>query len=62
MLPLLATQRPEFATAMEQLTHRACPILPEEHIRRESGKAFSDGIENPDIRIHVLLGSPPADT
>jgi hypothetical protein len=34
----------DFATAIEQLAHCAYPTLPEEHIRREAGKAFSYGV------------------
>jgi hypothetical protein len=45
-----------FATAIEQLAYRAYPTLPEEHIRRESGRAFADGVEDPDIQIQLLLG------
>jgi hypothetical protein len=46
----------EFATAVEQLAHRAYPALPEDHISREAGKAFADGIESPAIKIHLLRG------
>jgi hypothetical protein len=47
------TQKPgeslrEFATAIEQLTSRAYPTLPEEHIRREAGFAFVEGVEDND--------------
>jgi hypothetical protein len=38
----------DFATAVEQLAHRAYPTLPEDHIRREAGKAFADGVEDQD--------------
>jgi hypothetical protein len=38
----------EFAMAIKQLAHCAYPTLPEDHIRREAGKAFSDRVENPD--------------
>jgi hypothetical protein len=31
-------------------------MLPEEHIRREAGKAFADGVKDPDIKIQLLLG------
>jgi hypothetical protein len=40
----------EFATTVEQLVYRACSALPEDHIRREAGKAFADG-EDPAIKI-----------
>jgi hypothetical protein len=46
----------EFATAIEQLAHRAYPALPEDHVRKEAGKAFADGVEDPDIKIQLLLG------
>jgi hypothetical protein len=46
----------EFATAIKQLAHRTYPTLPDEHIRREAGKAFTDGVEDPDIKIQLLLG------
>jgi hypothetical protein len=46
----------EFTTAVEQLAHCAYPTLPEDHIRRETGKAFTDGIEDPTIKIQLLLG------
>jgi hypothetical protein len=37
----------EFDTAVEQLAHHAYPTLPEDHIRRVAGKAFTDGVEDP---------------
>jgi hypothetical protein len=43
----------EFATAIEQLAYRAYPTLPEEHIRREAGCAFVDGVEDTDIKIKL---------
>jgi hypothetical protein len=46
----------EFAMAIEQLAHHAYPTLPEDHIRREAGKAFADGAEDPDIKTQLLLG------
>jgi hypothetical protein len=45
----------KFATFIEQLAHRAYPTLPKEHIRRQSGKEFADGVEDPDIKIQLLL-------
>jgi hypothetical protein len=45
----------EFATAVEQLAHHAYPALPEDHKRREAGKAFTDGGEDPAIKIQLLL-------
>jgi hypothetical protein len=45
-----------FATAIEQLAHRTYPTLPEDHIRREAGKAFADGVEDQDIKISLLIG------
>jgi hypothetical protein len=44
-----------FSTAIEQLDHRAYPTLPEDHILREAGKAFAYGVEDPDIKIQLLL-------
>jgi hypothetical protein len=46
----------EFTTAIEQLAHSTYPTLPEDHIRREAGKAFTDRIEDPDIKVQLLLG------
>jgi hypothetical protein len=42
--------------AIEQLAHRAYPTLPKDHIKREAGKAFAVGVEDPDIKIQLLLG------
>jgi hypothetical protein len=46
----------DFATAVEQLAHRAYPTLPEDHIRREAGKAFTDGVEDHEIKVALLIG------
>jgi hypothetical protein len=46
----------EFATAIKQLAHRAYPAIPEDHIRREAGKAFADEVEDPAIKIQLPLG------
>jgi hypothetical protein len=46
----------DFATAIEQLAHRAYPTLPEDHIRSEAGRAFACGVKDPDINIELLLG------
>jgi hypothetical protein len=46
----------EFATAIELLAHRAYPTLPEDHIRREAAKAFTNGVDDHDIKIQLLLG------
>jgi hypothetical protein len=46
----------EFATAFEQLVHNACPALPEDHMRREADKAFANSIEDPTVKIQLLLG------
>jgi hypothetical protein len=46
----------EFATAIEQLTHCAYPTLSEDYIRREVGKAFAEGVEDPTIKNQLLLG------
>jgi hypothetical protein len=46
----------EFVTAVEQLVHRTYPALPKDYIRREAGKAFADGVEDPTIKIQLHLG------
>jgi hypothetical protein len=46
----------EFATAIEQLAHRAYPALPEDHVRRKAGKAFVHGVADPDVKIQLLVG------
>jgi hypothetical protein len=46
----------DFAMEIEQLTHRAYPTLPEEHVWREAGRAFAYGVADPDIKIQLLLG------
>jgi hypothetical protein len=38
------------------LAHRAYPTLPEEHIGRETWKGFAYGVQDPDIKIQLLLG------
>jgi hypothetical protein len=45
-----------FATAIEELAHRAYPTLPVDHIGREKGKAFANGVQDPDTKIQMLLG------
>jgi hypothetical protein len=37
------------------LAHRAYPALPEDHIR-EAGKAFTDGEDDPAVKIELLPG------
>jgi hypothetical protein len=46
----------EFAAAIEQLAHRHYPALPEDHVRKDVGRAFTDGVEDPDLKIQLLLG------
>jgi hypothetical protein len=46
----------DFATAVEQITHHAYPTLPEDHVWREAGKAFAYRVEDPNIKIELLLG------
>jgi hypothetical protein len=46
----------DFAVAVEQLGHGPDPTLPENHMRMEAGKAFVDGVADPDIKIRLLLG------
>jgi hypothetical protein len=36
----------EFATTIKQLAYHACSALPEDHIRRDAGKAFADRVED----------------
>jgi hypothetical protein len=38
------------------LAHCAYAALPEDHVRREGGKIFADGVEDTDIKIQRLLG------
>jgi hypothetical protein len=46
----------DFATAIQQLARRTYPASPEEHIRREAGKAFVESIQDYEIKIRLLLG------
>jgi hypothetical protein len=46
----------DFATAIQQLARGAYPPSPEEHIRKEAGKAFVEGIKDYEIKIRLLLG------
>lgn len=46
----------DFAIAIEQISHRAYPTLPEDHIRREAGKFFAYEVKDPDMKIQLLLG------
>jgi hypothetical protein len=46
----------DFAMVIERLAHSAYPTVSEDHIWREAGKAFAYGVEDPDIRIYLLLG------
>jgi hypothetical protein len=43
----------EFAKAVEHLAHYAYATLPEDHVRREAGKAFTDWIEDPTIKTRL---------
>jgi hypothetical protein len=36
------------------------PTLPEDHTGREAGKAFAYGVQDPDIKIQLLLGGEKA--
>jgi hypothetical protein len=45
----------KFATVVEQLAHRAYPTLPQDHIRREAGKAFTDWLEDHKIKVALLM-------
>jgi hypothetical protein len=46
----------EFATAIKQLAHFAYPALAHDHVRREAGKALTDRVEDPTIKIQLFLG------
>jgi hypothetical protein len=46
----------EFVTAVEQLACFAYTALPEDHLLREAGKAFTVRIENVTIKIQPVLG------
>jgi hypothetical protein len=46
----------EFVTAVRQLANRAYPALPKDHIRRKTGKAFTDEAEDPAMKIQLHLG------
>jgi hypothetical protein len=46
----------EFTTAFQQVAHPTYPALPKDNIRRWVGSAFADGIEDPVIKIQLLLG------
>jgi hypothetical protein len=45
----------KFTTPIKQLAHRAYTALPEDHIRRQAGKAFGYGVQDTAIKIHLLL-------
>jgi hypothetical protein len=47
----------EFYTTVKHLAHRAYPVLPEDHVRREGGKAFTNGVEATDTKIQLLPSS-----
>jgi hypothetical protein len=42
--------------AVEQLAHHVYPALPKDHTGREAWKAFTDGLEDPNIKISLLIG------
>jgi hypothetical protein len=46
----------DFAKAIELLAHCANPTLREDHIGRDVTKAFTYGVEDPYIKIQLLLG------
>jgi hypothetical protein len=46
----------EFSTAVERLAHHAYSALCKDHIRRETGKVFADGLGDPAINVQLLLG------
>jgi hypothetical protein len=38
------------------LAHRTYPALPENHVRREAGRALTNSVGDPDIKMQLLLG------
>jgi hypothetical protein len=46
----------ECSIFIEQLAHRAYPALSEDHVRREAGQAFADGLQDLAVNIQLLLG------
>jgi hypothetical protein len=46
----------EFVIAIEHLTHCALPAVPKDHVRREGGEVFVDGITGGSIKRQLLLG------
>jgi hypothetical protein len=49
-----------FYIAVELLVHHTYITLPEDHIGRGEGKAFAYGVQDPDIKIQLLLGGEKA--
>jgi hypothetical protein len=45
----------DFATAIEQLTHRGFPALHEDQVRKEPGEAFGNAIAHGGIKPQPLL-------
>lgn len=45
----------DFAMAIEQLAHHAYPTLPEDCIRREALKAFTDMVEDREVEVSLLI-------
>jgi hypothetical protein len=35
---------------------KSLPLLSKNHVRREADRAFADGLGDPHIKIHLLLG------
>jgi hypothetical protein len=46
----------KFATVVEQLAHRTYPALSKDHVRMKAGTAFAEGLDDPKIKIQLLLG------
>jgi hypothetical protein len=42
--------------AVEQLVNRAYHTLSEDHIRREAGNTFAEGVEDHEIKVALLIG------
>jgi hypothetical protein len=56
MLDYILISPPSVQHVQERLPYLAYPTLPEEHIRREAGCAFVDGVGDTDIKMKLLLG------
>jgi hypothetical protein len=46
----------DFATAIQHLSRRAYRVSSEEHLKREAGNIFVEGIQDYEIKIRLILG------